>query len=268
MRFFSTIPALLLFLCTCLHAQTTRYVKAADDGGDINANGLSWTTASSDLQAMINASDEGDEVWVAQGTYIPRRKADDMSDAHPDSRYNAFVMRDGVKIFEGFAGGEELLTERDSTGATRTTILSGDLGVPGDSTDNAYHVVISAGVNSTAELNGFTVTGGTGADDSEIFVNNTLVVAFVGGGIYCNNSWAVFRNLIVTRNSASISGGGIASVEGHNVFERVIVSKNKATLGGGIHLGNSRAEVRNSAILDNYAGNSGAVQRFRGGYRR
>ena len=60
----------LILLCAltgmAAQAQTTRYVKPTGSG-----DGSTWANASGDLQAMINASAAGDEVWVAAGTYKP-----------------------------------------------------------------------------------------------------------------------------------------------------------------------------------------------------
>ncbi|MCO6488828.1 MAG: hypothetical protein J5I98_10440, partial [Phaeodactylibacter sp.] len=58
---FPVLPALCLLLAlNNLHA-TIRYVKP---GGSGTADGSSWGNASGDLQAMINASGPGDQVWV------------------------------------------------------------------------------------------------------------------------------------------------------------------------------------------------------------
>ena len=45
-----------------------RYVKPVSSG---LGNGSSWANASADLQLMINNSQAGDTIWVAQGTYKP-----------------------------------------------------------------------------------------------------------------------------------------------------------------------------------------------------
>ena len=44
------------------------YVNKSATGAN---NGSTWADASANLQAMIDASAPGDEVWVAAGTFIP-----------------------------------------------------------------------------------------------------------------------------------------------------------------------------------------------------
>ena len=72
---------LLISLLSVNLTAAVRYVKQGGTG-----NGSTWGNASGDLQAMINASGAGDQVWVAQGTY----------------NNGSFVMKNGVEILGGF----------------------------------------------------------------------------------------------------------------------------------------------------------------------
>ena len=175
-RFLSTI--LILVFC-CSAWATKRYCTS---GGSASNDGSTWANATSDIQKIINNSSSGDTIWVAAGTYYPNRKADATGTITANNRSNAFVLKSGVKIFGGFSGTETYFSQRNIT--TNVTILSGDLGAVGTSTDNAYHVVISSGNVGTAELNGLTITKGYAQNAVEPTVNSNTVNSARGGGIY------------------------------------------------------------------------------------
>lgn len=93
--------AMMLLAAISLHA-TVRYVTVLGTG-----DGLSWETASGDLQAMIDASDVGDEVWIQAGVYHPEIKA-----ISNKPRSKVFFLKSGVSLYGGFAGNENSKEER------------------------------------------------------------------------------------------------------------------------------------------------------------
>ena len=105
---------------------TIRYVSTTGSG-----DGSSWSNASSDLQAMIDASSAGDEVWVAKGTYRPTKLIKTSK-----NRSYAFILKEGVSLYGGFAGDETSRDDRTATEmigncySTNETILSADDDVP------------------------------------------------------------------------------------------------------------------------------------------
>jgi hypothetical protein len=162
------------------------YVNHAADG---KADGRSWTDAYQDLQAALTVASNYDEIWVAAGTYYPTSDTD---------RTISFTLKSDVAIYGGFAGTETIRSERDWR--TNETILSGDIGVKDDASDNSYHVVYNSAVNETAILDGFTITGGN-ADGSS--PDND------GGGMYNkNNSDPILKNITFKANAASNYGAG------------------------------------------------------------
>ncbi len=98
--------SLLSIVCICgmvnLHA-TVHYVTP-DGTGD----GTSWAQASGDLQAIIDISEEGDEVWIAGGVYKPQQKI-----AESVSNSQSFILKNGVSLYGSFAGIESTLEARD-----------------------------------------------------------------------------------------------------------------------------------------------------------
>src|SRR5262249_41625709 len=142
-------------------------------------NGTSWVNAFTSLQsALTNASvHSGDEIWVAKGTYTPTSGTD---------RFSSFNLDAGVGVYGGFSrnGTETLRSERNV--ATNVTTLSGEIGDPTKTADNSYHVVYSSGLDKTAILDGFTITGGN-ADGGSL--------SNFGGGMYNDNSSPTLTNV-------------------------------------------------------------------------
>lgn len=248
---FSCLSISVFCLFTFASAQTTHYVKTIATG---DASGSSWNNASGDLQLMINSSVPGDVVWVAGGTYKPIYRADNLSVLTPNDRNNAFVLKPDVKIYGGFAGNEMALTQRDSTRITNNTILSGDLGVIDDNSDNAYHVVISAGSVGSAGLNGFTIKdGNANGPGGNLTVLSQSIYSYEGGGLELTNSSPVLTNITVSANNAISIGGGINNYNSSPVLFYVNIIGNIAGSGGGIYNNSSSPAISNTIISGNSA---------------
>ena len=104
--------------------QTVVYVDYAAMGDD---TGYNWADAYTNLSTALENVCENQEVWVAQGTYVPttcpRHGAGDTCDGNPEERH--FFMKSNVTLYGGFSGTETLVTERDIE--NNTTIISGDM---------------------------------------------------------------------------------------------------------------------------------------------
>ena len=232
------------------------YVDA--DASAIEPDGLSWTTAFTELQAALAVAVSGDQIWVAEGVYKP--DFDPGSGAYTGYVTATFALTSGVKLYGGFSGGMDTLTAR--LPEVYRTVLSGDL-EGDDQTDarhlitdtayisgtNAYHIVTAVGVNSTAVLDGFFVTGGhaSGVDPDNVgggmrtqdahptIANVTFIGnwANFGGGMRNDHASPVLDNVTFIANWAN-SGGGMANYEGSNpVLSRVAFYDNRAGGGGG-----------------------------------
>ncbi|MDR1341406.1 MAG: hypothetical protein LBK58_15335, partial [Prevotellaceae bacterium] len=261
----SAIFLLLLCLFFGNVQATVRYVKSGATG-----TGASWANASGNLQAMINASASGDEVWVAAGTYKPAYTAIGWTPtSHPTTdgvRDNAFVMKPGVKIYGGFPTGASDVNNNTLSSrnwVANQTILSGDIGTAGTATDNIYHVVIAAGNLGTALLDGFTITGGYGNTSSSITVNGRSIARNYGAGITVHGTMT-FSNLTVKANIASSGyGSGIHlngnSSEGSTFTNIVIAGNTGAQDGGGIYVRAMTHTMSNVTVADNKAGYGGGI---------
>ncbi|MBO0952569.1 putative Ig domain-containing protein [Fibrella forsythiae] len=229
LRFFQRITGLrvvillmgLLSLSLKTQAQTIRYVRPTSSG---NGSGTSWTNASGNLQAMIDASASSDQVWVAAGIYKPGGSAN-------TNRSISFVMKNGVAIYGGFVGNETLLTQRPVinpiTGQPSSTTLSGEIGSAG-TTDNSYHVVNNdqTGIDNTAVLDGFVITGGNAAGEN----GN----ARAGGGMLNVLTSPTVRNCSFQANTATTSGGGMYNGDANPRLTNCSFQANIAVVGGGM----------------------------------
>ena len=82
-------------------AQNIYFVDASK--ADNQGAGTSWTTAKKDLQTAINSASSGDAVWVKAGTYLPAHDPFG-STAPANNRDKTFTLKNGVKVYGGFAG--------------------------------------------------------------------------------------------------------------------------------------------------------------------
>jgi len=231
----TTILFLLLGVANSLKSQTF-YVDASRP--DNSGAGTSWATAKKDLQNAIFLAFGPDQIWVKAGTYLPTH--DPFANAAPsNNRDKTFTLKNGVKIYGGFAGTETLLSQRNWK--ANITTLSGDLGVLNELTDNAFHVVLSVNLGGSV-LDGFTVTKGyaVAAGGSAITVGGRLIERYKGGGIFNIQSATNFINCTIKFNSADCSdtnddawGAGMVNIQCSSSITDCTFDSNSFLAGGG-----------------------------------
>ncbi|MDR0711827.1 MAG: hypothetical protein LBF67_05745, partial [Prevotellaceae bacterium] len=286
-RLFFTL-LLAAVLAETAASAVTRYVK--QDGTTAAANAAaatSWAAACSDLQAVIEASSPGDEVWVAAGTYKPNRsaKAPGAIGSSTD-RWNTFVMRPGVKVYGGFnsTNPENAVsarkTYRNAQGVqqmTHKTILSGDINnLSKLDNKDAYHVVLAVGNlvsgGDTARLDGFVVTGGFadggGGSDNTITLNGASAEIHhgSGGGIYAKGSGLQLAYDSVAGCWASLRGGGLyAEGETGGCVHVVVCGNTTNNSGGGVYVKGGALSATNLLVSGNTTNNYGGGMFVEGG---
>ena len=193
-----------------VQAAAVRYVKP---DGALMGTCNSWLNACT-LHAALSVAVAGDALWVKAGTYTPTSGTD---------RSSTIQLRNGVGIFGGYAGTETKPGQRDPV--ANVTTLSGNIGSLGHSTDNSYHVVTGSGTNSTAVLDGFTITGG--------YADNDPFNQSVGAGMYNEGGSPTLTNLIFSGNSADAGGGMYNFLNSSPHLNQVSFNSNSATENGG-----------------------------------
>jgi LPXTG-site transpeptidase (sortase) family protein len=223
------------------------YVRVGASGA-----GDSWGDAYPDLQSAL-ADNNCTEIWVAQGTYYP----DEGTGQTNDDRSSTFTLKNNVAIYGGFDGAETLRTDRDWE--DNTTTLSGDIDQTAGDSGNAYHVLVGSNTDSTAILDGFTITAGNADAPIPTYPTPTDPNSN-GGGLYSFNGNATLKNLIFYSNKAIQGGGGIHARADYGVtgysptLDNVIFNMNTSGISGaGIYLGfvSTPGSIKNTTFKNN-----------------
>lgn len=280
-----TLLAGLIALAAMPVSATVRYV-AADGTGD----GSSWSNAMSDLQAAIDASSAGDQIWVKAGTYAPTTLIKSSK-----STSKAFIIKDGVSLYGGFNGTESSLSARSHGekpyDMNNVTILSADDGVADEwqrqfdagttyrwtwqqasnqvtGTRNNYsHLIYSANtLTTTTVIDGFTLTG----------ANANVATAKPSGGAIYAPGLAEVRNCRMIENSAYFTAeandcnsyGGAVYLDGGKMTDCYIArtychSSYGNGVGGGVYAKNS--EISNCVFEDCVSTDQGGGAYIQGG---
>ena len=228
-------------------------------------NGNSWKNACGEtafITALQNAN-SGDVFWIARGSYRPSLSEDETV---------SFRIKSGVALYGGFKteGGESQLNERDWV--NNVTVLTGDLhnddldkengvtpsyyNIQGDNSDT---VVTGSGTDTSARLDGLTVTGGDGG------TAYSLPFVHYGAGIYNENGNLTIINCTFAGNAAADCGGGMANIKGNPIVDNCIFTGNFANLsGGGMANEEADATVIDCSFTQNVAvlGSGGGMDNY------
>ena len=238
-------------------------VRYVDDDADEGHGGQSWLAPYKylgDALADARGNPTIKEIRVAGGVYVPYARS-----GPPFQRLEAFQLLNDLAVCGGYAG----LADPDHPDARDRqqyeSILSGD--VNGDdgpdsanNDDNCYHVFYHCnglGLDETAVLDGFTITGGNangGYEHSR------------GGGMYNFDNSPTVINCTFTENSAG-DGGGIYNYDYSSpAVLNCTFSGNSAGYGGGMYNYNySGPTVVNCTFRENSANHGGGMYNFQHG---
>ncbi|MDR3164352.1 MAG: hypothetical protein LBU13_02140, partial [Synergistaceae bacterium] len=202
------------------HTGSNWYVKV---GGSGDGSGNNWDNAAGDLSLVMHLADDGDNIYVAEGTYTPTR---DVGGASPaDVRNRTFSVEKSYTLSGGYpntAAGTDR-SVRDPW--TYRTVLDGE--------NVSYHVMRLFSVAVTVDVDGFTLTRG-----------NAIGTSGRGGGVYIeggypspgNSSSSTFRNCRFIDN-ISTGHGPAAMADGYGGSSGVNASFINCTFSGNFSSG-------------------------------
>ncbi|MCI0629672.1 MAG: right-handed parallel beta-helix repeat-containing protein, partial [Phycisphaerales bacterium] len=252
---------ILVTVFTAPLSATTVFVDAGASG--LN-NGTSWEHAFLTLQQGIAAAQDPlspvDLVLVADGIYSPGTL-----------QSNSFTLAGSNEYSGGWVGAADPSAHDPDL---YPTILSGELGVAGlsDNVDRVVRFGPSGGF--VTRFNGFQVTGartnGVTVDQGAVPEIEFCTITGNNRGVSCAlNTAPIFRDCIISQNSAPASVGAGISASGGDIdakFIRCTIAQNSAIRGGGVNIDQAGlVELINCTISGNSV--SGAADSNGGGLR-
>ncbi|MFW5757163.1 MAG: right-handed parallel beta-helix repeat-containing protein, partial [Bacteroidota bacterium] len=256
----------LLVACACFTsvAQNTIYVKSDAWG---NNDGTTWEDAFTDFTEAVQASQPGDQIWVAMGVYYPSSQPNYAVGA-PEQEFNHFTLKNGVSIYGGFTGNESDLSQRDFE--NNPTVLSGDIDqnddvepegfvtdhtkINGRNSLKLFYFPQGSTIDTTAVLDGFILSGAYADNDVFPYMSGGAFLSQdasprvtncsfrgnyakdKGGAIYINQSSMIIENCSFSGNYSVVHGGAVAFMETSAALKNCEFTNNQSKYGGAVFI--------------------------------
>ncbi|NPD46589.1 MULTISPECIES: right-handed parallel beta-helix repeat-containing protein [unclassified Lentimicrobium] len=236
-------------------------------------DGDGWLSAYDNLQSALDEAEDGDQIWIAAGTYKPstqysKNKEDflkhldlfepeifsqiksnqiPIGELMEDPRRNTFRLDKSIAIYGGFYGDEISIDERNQY--ANETILSGNIDNQNSHLDNCYSVVSIYNDNSTPLIDGLTIS------DACRFNQDAGSIRFFGANLFINNCK-------ITNNYTT--GIGCHSASNLTIQNSIINYNNYHGIGAGLRIYRSNVLISNCKFEHNYSEDGGGALRLWG----
>lgn len=200
------LAALIIFLSFTgqADAQKIIYVDSSAHGEN---DGSSWADAFKSLMVAMNVANRGIGMYilkVAKGTYFPSQN-NGLPTTSRDSSFR--ILRDSIQMEGGYPQGGGIRNIN-----ANSTVLSGDIGVLNDTSDNSYHILTFSSesknypdITNATKVDGFTFIHGNASQSSGGAINISLPLYY--------SQYETFSSIIINctfrNNHAKDYGGAI-----------------------------------------------------------
>ena len=192
--------------------------------------------AYTDLQQGLNAAVSGNRIDLSVGTYKPTTTT---------TQTISFQLKTGVADLRQLRSVTVPPILMRGPAINTPTILSGNLGASGFFPVSSYHVVNASGVDSTAILDGVTVTAGDAAGPG---TNSS------GAGLYASAGSPTINDCTFTVNTAARGGGMYLSASSAPSVTNCTFTGNSA-VGGAVYIASSSPTFTACTFTNNTGSN-------------
>jgi predicted outer membrane repeat protein len=225
-----TFPLIIFTLLCGFVRVEARIIRVDANSTAPGPNGENWVYAYPSLDWALREADPDDEIWVTEnGEHIPSDRTNPN-----EPRSATFLLPRAIKLYGGFRGDEESLEERDPV--LHKSTLSGNLGDPGDDSDDAFHVITASAIEAGV-LDGFIITRGAAdgmASDTDAR----------GGGIYMEQGDLSIRNCVFIYNTSRLAGSALWASRSRLVIDDCDIRYNHSQgIGGAFYFESSHVDI-------------------------
>lgn len=221
--------------CDVIHVKWDVGIAPEDQDGD------GWLSAYDNLQSALDVAEDGDQIWIAAGTYKPstsglkseedlleylelfepellsqyKSNQDPLNELKNDPTRKTFNLNKNIAIYGGFEGNETNIDQRVQN--TNETILSGNIDDPNSHLDNCKSVIRVVRPTATPLIDGLSISdsynysgGSINIAFASFFINNCKIKSNQNSGIKVfYDSELTIQNSEVSNNTTTSHGAGV-----------------------------------------------------------